>query len=155
MEENKAVFKGTVLKKIVTPLEGDILFSRKNTRELVGATAMVFKNHNNLLLPDTIFKLNLKNTLSPFYIWYLFNSPIFKIKIQNLASGAAASMLNISKAKLMSLKIPVPSIDHQLKFAKKALAIRLQKTQSQDSLLMAESLFQSLLQKAFKGELVN
>jgi restriction endonuclease S subunit len=153
-EQNKAVFEGQILKKIVTPNLHDILFSRKNTRELVGATAMVFDTHENLLLPDTIFKLNFKDTVSPFYIWYLFNSQTFKSKIQNLATGAAASMINISKSKLKTLRVPMPSIKIQKEFGRRVQEIRMQKIYSKKSFYKSEQLFQSLLQKAFKGELL-
>ena len=47
----------------------------------------------------------------------------------------------------------VPSIDLQEKFAEKVQAIEKQKAQAQESLAKAKDLFNSLLQKAFKGEL--
>ena len=53
------------------------------------------------------------------------------------------------------LKIPVPSLDLQNQFAERVQAIEAQKAQAQASLAQAEDLFNSLLQRTFKGELTN
>jgi type I restriction enzyme S subunit len=50
--------------------------------------------------------------------------------------------------------IPVPPISLQTQFAERVQAIETQKAQAQASLDKAEELFNSLLQRAFKGELV-
>ena len=48
----------------------------------------------------------------------------------------------------------VPIIDLQNQFAERVKVIESQKAQAQASLAQAEDLFNSLLQRAFKGELV-
>lgn len=45
------------------PMDGDILISRANTRELVGAPVLVRGNHPQLLLSDKILKLIPNGTL--------------------------------------------------------------------------------------------
>ncbi len=62
-------------------------------------------------------------------------------------------MLNISKAKLKQLKTPLPPIELQNQFAQHIEAIEQQKQQAQASLEKSNDLFNSLLQRAFKGEL--
>ena len=47
-----------------------------------------------------------------------------------------------------------PPVKIQNQFAERVQAIEAQKTQAQESLAKAEDLFNSLLQRAFKGELV-
>ena len=64
-------------------------------------------------------------------------------------------MLNISKAKLLKLQIPLPSIELQNRFAENNLAILEQVRHIQANLEKSETLFNSLLQKAFKGELTS
>jgi type I restriction enzyme, S subunit len=61
---------------------------------------------------------------------------------------------NINLGILRALDFPLPKIELQNQFAEKVQAIEAQKEQAQASLAMAEDLFNSLLQKAFKGELV-
>ena len=62
-------------------------------------------------------------------------------------------MKNISKPKVMTLEVPVPPLPLQKEFAQRAAKIRdLQATQAA-SRLRLEALFQSLLQRAFNGEL--
>ena len=48
-----------------------------------------------------------------------------------------------------------PALDLQNQFAERIKAIEAQKAQAQASLAQAEDLFNSLLQRAFKGELTN
>jgi len=49
---------------------------------------------------------------------------------------------------------PMPPIELQNQFAERVKAIEIQKAIAQASLEKSEELFNSLLQKAFKGELV-
>ncbi len=62
---------------------------------------------------------------------------------------------HLTGVKLKSMKIVVPPIDLQNQFAERVQAIETQKAQAQQGLVKAEDLFNSLLQRAFKGELVN
>ncbi len=105
--KNKACLPNTFIKKALIPKKGDLLFSRKNTFELVGATAYVFDNYQNLILPDTIFKINYNpQKVNGIFLWYLLNDEGFSKKVRDLANGAAGSMPNISQAKLLNLAIP-------------------------------------------------
>ena len=51
------------------------------------------------------------------------------------------------------IEILYPSLELQNLFAERVQAIEAQKAQAQASLAQAEDLFNSLLQRAFKGEL--
>lgn len=163
-----AVTKGVYLSNRVKPLPtslaakpklevqtGDLLFSRKNTRELVGACAYVFESVPRRMIPDTIFRLRLNNSsqLSKEYIWGLFNQPGFKRRIQNLAGGSAGSMPNISKAKLWTLAVPVPDPQRQVQFADQLWELERKRTGCKEYSMNLQDLFNALLQKAFKGEL--
>lgn len=77
------------------------------------------------------------------------------LKIANLnrfATGAAQPGLNVGK--LVELEFMFPPIELQNQFAESVQAIESQKAQAQASLEKAEELFASLLQRAFKGELL-
>lgn len=48
--------------------EGDLLFSRANTKELVGATALVHSTNGKTLLPDKLWRFVWAQPVSPLYI---------------------------------------------------------------------------------------
>jgi len=115
--ENKALLDEDMFLKNVEVNQGDLLFTRKNTPELVGMAAYVFETERNLMMPDLIFRLNVKDDINKIYLWKLINHPIFRERIRNLANGSAKSMSNISKERLQTLKIPVPPLELQNDFA--------------------------------------
>jgi type I restriction enzyme S subunit len=132
---------------------GDLLFTRKNTRELVGSCAFVYDTRDKLMMPDLIFRLDTTDEVEKIYVWGLFNNECFRENIMSLAGGSAASMINISKAKLKMLKIPLPSIALQQEFAERVAAIEREKAAMSSALKEQEDLFAALMQRAFKGEL--
>jgi type I restriction enzyme S subunit len=153
--ENKALIQGTQSKDNLEVRAGDLLFSRKNTYELVAACAYVFKTRSKLMLSDLIFRLVLKKEarVNPIFLWKLLTNYSQRKVIQSLAGGAAGSMPNISKTKLKIVKIPVPPETLQNKFAAIVEKVEALKGKYQDSLKDLETLYGALSQKAFKGEL--
>lgn len=149
--EYKIIPKGINIKKRVEVQSKDLLFTRKNTKDLVGASVYVFKCERNLLLPDTIFRLNYKNTLvSGIYLWKLFTEKGFRKLIQNLATGSAGSMPNISKEKLKKLRIPLPSLNIQNKFASIVEQVEKTKQKMRASLGEMDNHFNALMQRYFE-----
>lgn len=153
--ENKAIQERTIPKPKLEVSKGDLLFVRKNTLELVGTCAYVFDSPSKLMLPDTIFRLVLKEDckMNKLFLWQLLNNPKYKKQIQKLAGGTAGSMPNISKSKLLNFEVIYPDPELQSKFSVIVEKIELQKRKQFQSLQQLESNFQALLQKAFKGEL--
>ena len=96
---------------------GDVLFSRKNTYELVGTAAYVWDTPPKLMLPDLIFRINLNDSVNPIYFVKLINHPLYRVRVTSLAHGAASSMPNISKKELLGLGVPLPPITEQNLFA--------------------------------------
>jgi type I restriction enzyme, S subunit len=134
---------------------GDLLFVRKNTYELVAASVLVRSTMPKLLLPDLIFRLRLNSDapINSCFLHKLLINPSKRREIQKLASGAASSMPNISKAKLYSVLIEVPPLSLQQEFAQRIEAIEHQKSQHRESLAQLDKLFASLQHRAFRGEL--
>ncbi len=135
--------------------EGDVLFSRKNTYELVAACAYVFSTRPRLLLPDLIFRLVIKDQteVNPIFLWRLLVSPSQRQVVQSTASGAAGSMPNISKANLIQVQIPCPPISMQDRFAAFVCKVENIKAMLQGSLDSLESLFASFSDNALKGKI--
>ena len=134
---------------------GDLLFTRKNTMDLVAATAIVRSNAQKLLLPDLIFRLKIKQS-SPVgaeYLHALLSSPRKRKSIQSLAGGAAGSMPNISKTKLLDVSIPIPPPLDETRFARTISSLESARQAASRQFSTAETLFSSLQHRAFTGQL--
>ena len=134
---------------------GDLLFSRKNTRELVGACALVFDTRQKLMLSDLIFRFRFKSgvELDPLFLWGLLTESNKRKQVQTLASGSAGSMPNISKSRLLTLPIELPPLPLQKEFARRVTEIRELEASQAASRTRLDALFQSMLHRAFNGDL--
>jgi len=151
--ENKALLPETEPRPELEVQKGDLLFSRKNTYELVGATAYVHSARAKLLLPDLIFRLCLSEKVDPVYLWQALSRKTMRNELSRLASGSSGSMPNISKARLKNLLVPLPPIDLQVKYKEAVNKIWSCRESQQKTESHTYNLFNSLLQKAFRGEL--
>ena len=97
--------------------EGDVLISRMNTAELVGATAYVWKTRENIYIPDRLWKVNFKPNVNPIFVWQLLIQRNTKEKIRKIASGTSGSMKNISKSGLLGVEVINVDINKQNEFA--------------------------------------
>ena len=150
-EENKAVLDKNQFIEGAAVREGDLLFTRKNTPELVGMCAYVYDTPSKLMLPDLIFRLNTNKRCNKIFLWKLINHDLFRDYIQTIATGSAKSMSNISKERLLGLKIILPPIKLQEQFAAFVAQTDKSKLTIQKSLEELETLNKALMQKYFGG----
>jgi restriction endonuclease S subunit len=75
------------------------------------------------------------------------------LKSTHASRQAGAIFKNLTTAQMKEMEVPLPSITLQNQFAERIQAIEAQKQQAQVALQKSEDLFNSLLQRAFKGEL--
>jgi type I restriction enzyme, S subunit len=148
-QENKAIFRGTEIDLTLQVNYRDLLFSRKNTLELVGSCAYVFDTTKKLMIPDTIFRLCTKDNINKLYLWGLFNCQTFRPLIKTLATGTSGSMPNISKERLKGLEIPLPPNLRQTQFAQVVSKIEEQKSLVKKAIEETQQLFDSLMYKYF------
>lgn len=127
--------------------------SRKNTPGLVGASAYVWTTGGRVLLPDLIFRLQLMESapVSAIYLWKLLTTDAKRSALTRLATGSAGSMPNISKERLRTLPVEVPTAELQLRFANLVKDVRSICQQQQAAIEKAEAAFASLLADAFSG----
>ena len=116
-EENKAMIEVGQFVENAEIHSGDLLFTRKNTPELVGMCAYVYDTPDKLMMPDLIFRLNVSERCDKIFLWKLINHDLFRPCIENIATGSAKSMSNISKERLLRLKIILPPLELQQQFA--------------------------------------
>jgi type I restriction enzyme S subunit len=133
--------------------DGDLVFVRSNgNRALVGRCVEVYPKNNKLTFSGFCIRYRINSHLvKPTYLSQLFRNKSFKNLM--LESGQGANIQNINQQILSSIDVPLPSLNLQEQFVKSIQAIEEQKAIAQKSLEKSESLFNSLLQKAFKGEL--
>jgi type I restriction enzyme, S subunit len=134
---------------------GDLLFSRANTTELVGAVAYVETTPSNLLLPDKLWRFvwRLPSMVEPLFVWALFQTQTVRREIARRATGTSGSMKNISQAKLFGIRTILPPISIQRDFTRRIDAVEKLKTVHRASLAELDALFAVLQHRAFRGEL--
>ncbi|MER6074963.1 restriction endonuclease subunit S [Streptomyces sp. NPDC001817] len=154
-DQNKALPEGFAVDRRCEVRAGDLLFSRKNTPDLVAATALVTSTRTRLLLPDLVFRLVLAEDsgATAEYLHAALTHPALRKRVQALASGSAASMVNISKGKLVGLSLPVPPLGLQQRFAALLHRVRTQREAQAAHLAKLDELFDSVRQRAFEGTL--
>lgn len=137
---------------------GDFLFSRANTLELVGACVIVHRVSKPIMLSDKILRVHFKDeSLKPWVLTFL-RSRNGRRELEARASGNQLSMRNISQAKLNTLPIPTPPAEERTviltELDRRLSAVDAVESTLQTSLRRAECLRQSILERAFRGELV-
>ena len=136
---------------------GDFLFSRANTIELVGSCVIVKNTKLQVMLSDKTLRLNFIKDRKSFALHYL-RSFYGRKEIELLATGNQDSMRNIGQDRIKQIKVPLPPLEEQHQIVQEiesrlSVAEHLEKT-VEESLRQAEVLRQSILQRAFTGQLV-
>ena len=148
VELNNLPSEGYLLK------DGDLVFVRSNgNKALVGRCIEIICGGTMLTFSGFCIRYRVTSEkVKPSYLAQLFRNKSFKSLM--LQGGRGANIQNINQKILSEIRIPVPETSLQDKFITSIKAIEAQKAQAQASLTQAEDLFNSLLQRAFKGELV-
>lgn len=128
----------------------DIIISRAGT---VGKMCVVNTSFKESIISTNLIRLRLdKSLLLPMYFVLLMT--YFKDRISRLQTGAEGAFTHMNTGVLNDIIFPLPALKLQNQFAERVKAIEEQKSIAQASALKSEELFNSLLQKAFNGELV-
>ena len=148
-EENKALWDEKQFVESTEVHSGDLLFTRKNTPELVGMAAYVYNTPNHLMMPDLIFRLVPNERMTAIFLWQLINNREFRPVIQSIAGGSAKSMSNISKERLNNISVICPPINEQIRLNEMINQVNKSKVEVQKALDETQKLFDSLMQQYF------
>lgn len=129
--------------------KGDVIISRMNTSELVGAAGYVWTSNDNIYLPDRLWKVVLNEGVNTIFLWKLITNEKTKLKIKRIASGTSGSMKNISKSKFLQIRVPLPPLSLQNEFADFVAQVDKSQLAIQKSLEELETLKKSLMQEYF------
>ncbi|CAM4172563.1 restriction endonuclease subunit S [Flavobacterium antarcticum] len=128
----------------------DILYTK------VGATygrpAIVdVENEFSLYVSVALLK-PIKEIINPYFLLEVMANPVIKRQADKAIKGIGVPDLHLNMIKKFLL--PLPSMEEQIVFSERVQLIEQQKAIAQMSLEKSEELFNSILQKAFKGELL-
>lgn len=113
-QENKALLPGDRPMPRELVRKGDLLISRANTTELVGAPVLVDRDYDNLMLPDKILRVKYNERIvDPRYLLYALRTKEARTHIEEQATGTSDSMRNLSQPKLSAVPIPLAPLAEQ------------------------------------------
>lgn len=157
-EENKALPPGTTIEPRWVVRAGDLLLSRANTEEYVGACVLVRADHPDLILSDKSLRLVPARGIEPRWLLHALRSRSCRAQIEQLATGTKESMRNISQAKLRTIRLSLPPTDEQRRIAEELdrqfSFIESCERAVSAGLARSVALRRSVLKAAFDGRLV-
>jgi type I restriction enzyme S subunit len=96
----------------------DLLISRANTRELVGAVVLVERDYPMRLLSDKTLRLIVdENRARKDYLLFALRSAQARAHIEHFATGTSDSMRNISQDVIKAIPVWLPSLPEQRQIA--------------------------------------
>ncbi|MFJ9508959.1 hypothetical protein ACIRPZ_34860 [Streptomyces anulatus] len=87
-------------------IDGDILMSRANTRDLVGLVGRYRDVGTPCIYPDLMMRLRVKANCLPEFLELILRSSSVRQNIQSLAQGTSESMVKISAGAVSALPVP-------------------------------------------------
>lgn len=137
---------------------GDLVISRANITQYVGACTLVNDVRPKLMLCDKLFRVIWKESspILPEYLNEVLKIPHLRWQIENNLTGASPTMKNISKPALMALQISLPPLKVQEKVIAELLLKRKEITNHQETasntLKMATSAVEKMILGTFTVE---
>jgi type I restriction enzyme, S subunit len=134
--------------------DGDVLFNRTNSKELVGKCAVWRPVAGAFSFASYLIRLRLKSEMLPEYLWATLNSAYGKYRLTNSAKQAV-SMANVSPTDLGRITVPLPPLNVQHKFAKFVRSVEALRSQMLGKLDAFVELQKVVSQQALIGELTS
>ncbi len=97
--------------------QGELVMSRSNTKDLVGAAAVVVGEYPRLLLSDLTYGITLSDDVNPAFVAYALRSPDVRAQISAASKGMSHSMQKISQRDIRELRVRVPTLSEQRRVA--------------------------------------
>ncbi|MCC4617993.1 restriction endonuclease subunit S [Xanthomonas campestris pv. asclepiadis] len=137
---------------------GDILIQRANTLEYVGVSALFDGQTGNFIYPDLMMKCRAKPSVAPAFLQLVLNSKSVRKYFRDNATGTAGNMPKINQHTVVSAPVVLPMIEEQTEIVRRVEQLFAYADQLEAKVAAAkqriDALTQSLLAKAFRGELV-
>ena len=138
--------------------DGDLVFNRTNSAELVGKTAVYRDKGKATSLASYLIRVKLLSGLEPNFVAFIINSAIGKSWIKSCVSQNVGQA-NVNGTKLKAFVIPVPSSEEQAEIVKlvkeKYGSSQRLMNEIEMQLVKSETNKQAVLGAVFSGDLVN
>lgn len=133
-------------------MEGDLLFNRTNSFELVGRTA-VFHDERDAVFASYLIRLAVDlEQFNPDYLNQYLNWEVAQMELKKLASRGV-SQANISASKLKDFPVPKPTLAAQNEIADALAKIDMRVQLAERHRIVLGELFSTLLDKFMTGEI--
>lgn len=134
--------------------DGDIVFVRSNgNKALVGRSVIVYPGKTKTTFSGFCIRLRLlTKVIHEEFLNDLLHNKSFKEQL--LSNGRGVNISNLNQQMLSGLKIIVPPLERQAEYIEKIEQIKIQKKLMEISKIENECNYNSIMQRAFKGELL-
>jgi type I restriction enzyme, S subunit len=130
-------------------IEGDILFNRTNSKDLVGKTGMWDGSRTAVAASYFIRVRVQRDRINPYFFWAFMNSAHMKHMLFDTARGAIGQA-NINARELRAFSIIVPPLNRQDTYEQCCRDIFSIQTQQASGTQKAETTFEVLLSRIFR-----
>lgn len=128
--------------------EGDILFNRTNSKDLVGKTG-IWDGSREAVAASYFIRVRVASKhINPFFFWAFMNSAHMKRVLFDTARGAIGQA-NINSRELRTFPIAVPPLDQQNKYERHCRDVFSIQSQQGDATQKAGATFDALLARTF------
>ncbi|MDR5674650.1 restriction endonuclease subunit S [Halalkaliarchaeum sp. AArc-GB] len=121
--------------------EGDILFNRTNSLELVGKTG-IYELEGDHVFASYLVRLQANEKVDPYYLNYYMNSSEAQNRMMDFATKGV-SQANINANSIQQVKLPLPPLEEQEQIVKQIRSI--------DDQIESNERYKSQLQRLKKG----
>lgn len=157
--ENKRLPRGLEPRQELEVRPGDLLITRAGPRARAGVTCLVRAVRPRLMICDKVYRFRVRSSLALVeFVNLVLNEPAVLQEIDLLKTGISDSGVNLTQDKFLDLEMPLPTLDEQQEIVRRvdalfALADAIEKRVA-DTTTRVDALPQSILSKAFRGDLV-
>ncbi len=126
---------------------GDVLFNRTNSKELVGKTC-VYNIDEPMVIAGYIIRVRTNEKVIPIYLSSVLNSKYGKNTLFEMCK-AIVGQANINAQELQNIKVLIPPITLQNQFADYVEKVERMKANMKNGLINLETLYKSRMQEYF------
>ena len=157
-DENKTLPAALKPRAHLELVPGDLLVTRAGPRSRVGVACLVKSTRPRLMLCDKAYRLRCKPAVAhPAFLELVLNAPHVQDEVNKLKTGISDSGVNLTQKRFGELLVPLPPLAEQTRIVAE-VERRLSVVEELESVVTANlqratRLRQSILQRAFTGEL--
>jgi type I restriction enzyme S subunit len=157
-EENKMLPTTLKPREHLELRPGDLLVTRAGPRSRVGVACLIKITRPRLMLCDKAYRLRCRsNIVHPAFLELILNAPHILDEVNKLKTGISDSGVNLTQKRFGELLVPLPPLVEQARVVaeveRRLSVVEELETVVIGDLQRASRLRQSILQRAFSGEL--